>query len=120
MTSAHVVAGARCCPGVCPAAAEHPGHHDRLLAVDVDVAAVVELFEIAVTWRELDWSGSDVVGPRHWDGFAAAHEWADPECAERIFDLAADIVGRDLTGCDVADPVVAPVIPLRRRRARRP
>jgi hypothetical protein len=98
MTSAHIAVRPLCCRGACPAATEHPDHHDRLLTVDTCVDAVTELFEIAVTWRELDWSGSAVVGPQHWPGFAAAHDWVDAERAERVFSLAADIVGRDLAG----------------------
>lgn len=81
-----------CCRGACAAAAAHPAHHDRLLRVDRSVEAMLELLEIAVTWHELDWSG--VVGPQQWLGFAAAHEWVDPQRAERVFSLAADIVGR--------------------------
>lgn len=115
MTSARAAVHPLRCRGACPAAAEHRRHHDRLLAVDTDVDAVVELFEIAVTWHELDWSDSDVVAPRHWAGFAAAHDWADPERAARVFGLAVDIVGPAALGETAAEPATAPVIPLVRR-----
>ncbi|HEX4253029.1 MAG TPA: hypothetical protein VH008_34525 [Pseudonocardia sp.] len=75
-------------------AARFPEHHDRLLAVDTDPDAVLELLEIAVTWHELDYSDSEVAGPGDWLTFAGEHSWSDPERAERVLSLAVDIVGR--------------------------
>lgn len=98
MTTARVSTRPLCCRGSCPAAGEHPEHHDRLLTVDTDLDAAMELLEMAVTWRELDWSTRPVVGPEHWLAFPANHVWRDPERAERVFSLAADIVGRDAAG----------------------
>jgi hypothetical protein len=65
-----------------------------LLAVDTDAEAVLELIELAVTWHELDYSESSVVGPEHWDNFVERHLWMRPERAERAFSLAQDILGR--------------------------
>jgi hypothetical protein len=84
-----------CCHD-CPAAATHAAHHDRLLRVDVDVDELMALFEMAVTWHELDYSDSDVIGPAEWSTFAQTHAWTNPEQAERAFSLALDIVGRTL------------------------
>ena len=95
MTAAHV--RTMCCRD-CPAATRHAAHHDRLLTVDVDVDELLALLELAVTWHELDYSESDVVGPSAWLTFAQTHEWADPERAERAFSLAVDIVGRRVAG----------------------
>lgn len=66
-------------------------HHDRLLTVEADVA---ELLELAVTWGELDYSEAPVMGPSPWADFARPHFWADPQRAQRIFNLAADIAAR--------------------------
>jgi len=51
------------CHGQCAVAARYPEHHDRLLAVDTDADALLELLEIAVTWHELDYSDAEVAGP---------------------------------------------------------
>lgn len=80
------------CRGRCAHAGSHPEHHDRLLAVDTDVEALLELLEVAVTWHELDYSESSVVPPRHWARFLDRHIWRQPEVAERAFRLAEDIV----------------------------
>lgn len=82
------------CRRRCAVAARHPEHHDRLLAVDSDPDAVLELLEIAVTWHELDYTEAGVVGPVDWVDFAGAHRWRYPDRAERAFSLALDIVGR--------------------------
>lgn len=95
MTAAH--ARPTCCRD-CPGAAHGTAHHDRLLAVDVDADELLALLEIAVTWHELDYRGSDVVGPAAWPTFAHDHQWTDPERAERVFSLAVDIVGRGGAG----------------------
>ncbi len=55
---------------------------------------MLALLEMAVTWHELDYSDSPVIGPAGWSTFAENHQWAHPERAERVFSLAVDIVGR--------------------------
>ncbi len=104
MTAAH--ARIRCCRDRTVAA-----HHDRLLRVDVDVDALLELLEMAVTWHELDYGPCAVVGPAAWSTFVEDHEWTRRDRAEQAFALAVDIVGRGAAG---APPVVplAPVISL--------
>ena len=111
MTTAHVPVRPLACRAQCVAADEHPVHHARLLAVDTDVDALLDLLEMAVTWRELDWSEAPVIGPRDWPAFAAAHRWRDPARAARVFSLAADIVGRDVAG-PAASPQPAALIEL--------
>lgn len=86
------------CDDACTAAVMHPEHHDRLLRVDVDQEVQLELFELAVTWHELDYSDSPVLGPSDWLRFAAAHRWTSPSRAERVFSLAVDIAGRRAAG----------------------
>jgi hypothetical protein len=108
MTAAH--AQPLRCHG-CAATLEQAAHHDRLLRVDVDPGQLLALFEMAVTWYELDYSESPVVGPAGWATFAQSHAWAHPERAERAFSLALDIVGRAITG-PPAEPAMAAVIGL--------
>jgi hypothetical protein len=81
------------CRDACPVG---PGraHHDRLLAVDTDVDAVLELMELAVTWHELEYPRASLVGPREWETFAQRHLWARPERAEQVFLLAVDIAAK--------------------------
>jgi hypothetical protein len=69
-----------------------------LLSVDINLDVLLELVEIAVTWHELDYSDSDLVGPADWLTFADQHSWRYPERAERAFNLAVDIVGRRHVG----------------------
>ena len=85
------------CGGECGAAA-HREHHDRLLAVDTDPDVLLELIELAVTWRELDYSDEPVVDPRQWLTFADRHQWVLPHRAAWAFGLAVDIVGRRAVG----------------------
>lgn len=66
-------------------------HHDRLLAVEEDPEAIVELMELAVTWSELDYSDQPVISPDHWMSFFASHRWTDSDTVERIFSVAHDI-----------------------------
>lgn len=102
------------CRTACPAAARHPGHHDRLLNVDIDVEELLALLELAVTWRELDYSEAAVLGPADWLCFAQNHAWNDPERAERVFSLAMDIVGRGaaVTPPESSGPASAGVVEL--------
>ena len=69
-------------------------HHDRLLRVESEPDAMLELLELAVTWSELDWSDEGVVPPERWVDFAATHGWVRPDRMERLFGLAADIALR--------------------------
>jgi hypothetical protein len=78
------------CPAECRADHARRAHHDRLLAVETDADAVVELFETAVTWAELEYPEDSTIPPAQWVEFAERHRWRDPERALRIFLLAAD------------------------------
>ncbi len=106
--------GGACRRGGCvdPALAEH---HDRLLAVETDDDALLELLELAVTWGELDYSREPLVPPQQWLDFALRHHWCDPDRMMRVFSLATDIASRSARGNDgtVArlrrDPVFAAV-----------
>jgi len=109
MTTANSPIRLRRCLRPCGTAARHPAHHSRLLAVDTDTEALLELLELAVSWHELDYSQAHVVGPGEWPRFAEEHRWKLPERAERAFSLALDIVGRQ--GIRPAEPL-AEVIPL--------
>jgi hypothetical protein len=66
-------------------------HHDRLLAVDREIGALLDLFDLAVTWGELDYSGQRLVAPMRWPAFVSAHPWHDVERAKQIFQLASDV-----------------------------
>ncbi|MEU7812369.1 hypothetical protein [Pseudonocardia sp. NPDC049154] len=92
------------CPAECRA--DHPrrAHHDRLLDVETDPDAVVDLFETAVTWGELEYPEETTIPPARWVEFAEKHRWRDPERALRIFSLAADAA---LRGTRTAAPVAA-------------
>lgn len=86
-------------PGNCCADSGRHPHHDRLLAVEIDINELLELIELAVTWGELDYSGTPVIPPEQWIDFAARHHWRDPERAMRIFSLATDIALRSQAHC---------------------
>lgn len=87
------------CVGRCGFDGPLAAHHDRLLEVDRDPEAVLDLMELAVTWGELDYSDVDVIGPSHWLEFGARHSWRDPGKAMRAFELADDIArARTLNG----------------------
>jgi hypothetical protein len=75
----------------CSARRAAPDHHDRLLSLLEEPDEMLALFELAVTWGELDYSGECVVPPACWGSFAEAHEWSDADRASRAFALAADI-----------------------------
>jgi hypothetical protein len=94
MTTAQVPVRLSACLGHCAHAGLSPDHHDRLLCVDSEPDALLELLELAMTWHELDYSESPVVAPEHWARFLDSHVWANPELAERAFLLAEDIVSR--------------------------
>ncbi|MCF7550412.1 hypothetical protein [Pseudonocardia sp. WMMC193] len=82
------------CPAECRGDRARRAHHDRLLAVETDPDAVVELFETAVTWAELEYPAESTIPPAQWVEFAEKHRWQDPDRALRIFLLAADIARR--------------------------
>lgn len=113
MTTAHARPRFSSCRGQCALASRYPEHHDRLLTVDTDPAALLDLLEIAVTWHELDYSESDLVGPADWLTFAETHTWRCPDQARRALSLAVDIVGRHSVGSAPRTPL-AEVIQLLR------
>lgn len=78
----------------CAPSLRRSAHHDRLLAVESDPDAVLDLFEIAVTWGELDYTGAEVVPPEAWLDFASDHVWRCPDRVLRLFALAADVALR--------------------------
>ncbi|GAA3823142.1 hypothetical protein [Streptomyces chiangmaiensis] len=79
------------CPKGCAFSRSLHTHHDSLLTVDNDPHSLLELMELAVTWHELDYSGTQVIPPSQWLDFLDCHQWHDPDLAERIFSLATDI-----------------------------
>lgn len=78
------------CRGRCRVAPRWRAHHDRLLRVESDPDAMLDLFETAVTWTELQ-HPPEVIPPERWMDFAARHGWRDPGHVERVFSLASDI-----------------------------
>ena len=82
------------CHGGCRPDAARRAHHDRLLAVETDPDALLELFDLAVTWHELEYDAGAMIAPARWLAFAERHRWQDPARMERIFGLATDIAAR--------------------------
>jgi hypothetical protein len=80
------------CRERCVFAAAAQWHHARLTAIESDHDALLELFELALTWHELDYSERQVIPPVQWMAFVANHRWVDPDRIERIFRIATDIV----------------------------
>jgi hypothetical protein len=78
----------------CRPSLRHSAHHERLLAVESDPDAVLDLVELAVTWGELDYTGADVLAPEAWLDFAADHAWLRPDRVMRLFALASDVALR--------------------------
>jgi hypothetical protein len=78
----------------CRFASVAPAHHDQLVQAATDVAAALDLFEVAVTWSELDYSQEEVIPPADWLDFATLHRWENAEMAERLFSAAVDIALR--------------------------
>ncbi|GAA4910036.1 hypothetical protein EV188_10197 [Actinomycetospora succinea] len=78
----------------CAPSVRRSAHHDRLLAVETDPDAVLDLFEIAVTWGELDYTGAEVLAPEAWLDFASDHVWRCPDRVIRLFALASDVALR--------------------------
>jgi hypothetical protein len=67
------------------------GHHRILMRIETDQDVLLELFELAVTWPELDYSETLTIAPEDWMRLVESHRWADPDRVERIFSLATDI-----------------------------
>ena len=78
------------CPSPCPYTSSATAHHDQLLRVDQDMDQAMALFELAVTWGELEYSQISLIGPSQWSGFVATHRWQDQGRAEELFSLAVD------------------------------
>jgi phosphosulfolactate synthase len=114
MTTAEAPLRLACRRGRCGAAIRYPAHHDRLLTVDSNVDALLELLEIAVTWHELDYSETPVVSPQEWLTFTDDHAWRHPDRARQAFSLAVDIASRRAAG-PVRERPLADVIELVRR-----
>ncbi|WP_433275611.1 hypothetical protein ACQPZA_30890 [Pseudonocardia xinjiangensis] len=115
------------CHGQCrPDPARHV-HHDQLLRVESDPDAMVDLFETAVTWAELEYPTDTTIAPHEWLDFAQRHRWHDPERMLRIFGLATDIalraapapapaaLGMAMAAGSGICPALDPVEPPRRR-----
>jgi hypothetical protein len=82
------------CHGHCRPDPARRAHHDQLLRVETDTDAMLELFDLAVTWGELEYPADTMVAPAGWTDFAERHRWRDPERVLRIFGLATDIALR--------------------------
>lgn len=82
------------CMGRCRPDPARRGHHDRLLLVESDPDALLELFDLAVTWSELVYPVATMIPPARWLDFAERHRWQDPDRSLRIFGLAADVALR--------------------------
>ncbi len=82
------------CHAGCRTDTARRAHHDRLLAVESDQDAVLELFDLAVTWHELEYDDAEMVAPARWLEFAERHRWQDPQRVERLFGLAVDVALR--------------------------
>lgn len=102
-----VVTSIRCGKGCALRTGPLATHHDRLLAAETDLEALLEFMELAVTWGELDYSTSDVVPPAMWAAFCEQHTWRDPATMERIFDLATDLALRSQAGSAGTDTLAA-------------
>jgi hypothetical protein len=67
-------------------------HHARLTTMESDQDALLELFELALTWYELEYSEMPIIPPDQWMAFVENHRWSDPDRVERIFSVATDLV----------------------------
>jgi hypothetical protein len=113
------------CHGQCRPDPDRQAHHNLLLRVETDPDALVELFETAVTWAELEYSPETTIPPHQWLDFAERHRWQDPERVQRIFGLATDIALRATPAPEPRElgmaagsgicPTLDPVEPPRRR-----
>jgi hypothetical protein len=60
--------------------------------MESDQDALLELFELALTWYELEYSEMPIIPPDQWMAFVENHRWSDPDRVERIFSVATDLV----------------------------
>jgi hypothetical protein len=67
-------------------------HHAVLTRMESDQDALLELFELALTWHELEYSEMPIIPPDQWMAFVENHHWSDPDRVERIFSVATDLV----------------------------
>jgi hypothetical protein len=82
-------------------------HHDQLLRVATDQDALLALFDLAVTWSELEYPAEQMIPPARWLEFDEEHRWPDPERVRQIFQLATDVAMRAGSGlCAVPDPAL--------------
>jgi hypothetical protein len=93
------------CHGHCWPDPARQAHHDDLLCVETDPDALLDLFETAVTWAELEYDTATTIPPAQWLDFAERHRWQDTERVMRIFGLATDIAMRPAR---LAPPAPAP------------
>lgn len=80
------------CRDTCVFDAATEWHHARLTKMESDQDAPLELFELSLTWHELEYSETPIIPPDRWSAFVDNHHWADPDRVERIFSVATDIV----------------------------
>ena len=80
------------CRDTCSFGAAAEWHHARLRTLESDQDALLEFFELAITWHELEYSSTNLIPPDEWLIFVECHRWANPARVERIFSLATDIV----------------------------
>lgn len=66
-------------------------HHSHLLTIEHDPDVLIALMELAITWRELEYSTRSLIAPEQWTTFAANHDWEDPDYMKRVFRLATNI-----------------------------
>jgi hypothetical protein len=90
------------CHGGCRPDPARRAHHDRLLGVESDPDAMLELFDLAVTWHELEYDADEMIAPARWPEFVERHRWQDPARVERIFTLATDIAMRAVPAAPAA------------------
>ena len=76
--------------GQCHCRFASSAHHEQLLHTATDVAAAVDLVELAVTWDELDYGDEPLIAPHDWHEFWSEHAWPDPDLAFRLFTVALD------------------------------
>jgi hypothetical protein len=79
------------CRATCAFGGVTERHHTRLMAIEYDQDAFLELMELAVTWPELEYSETRTIPPDSWMAFVESHRWADPDRIDRIFSVATDI-----------------------------
>jgi hypothetical protein len=80
------------CRATCACDAATEWHHARLTMMESDQDALLELFELALTWYELEYSETPIIPPDQWMSFVENHCWSDPGRVERIFSIATDLV----------------------------